>query len=422
MGRSGQQHARERLRPLVSCAAVLLASLVLGQGAVVPAAADDLAAARADAARLSAELDELRAAGDESIVALEAAEDALGLAVGRSAVLARELDAARARAGGTDQQLSRRVSALYRSGGSIGVWVSLLDASSPADLAARKANVDKVVAVDAQRRDESAAGADRVAALEDQARQAASDQISATAAAEAHAAELNDLMARQQQALDRAGQRVRELVEQERRAAAAAAAAALAREQAARLAAEQAAQLAAAQAAQLAQPGAAGPLDDGEAGGVAPGRVVPGALSAAGSVYAGPAGVCPVGSAHSFTDTWHAPRSGGRKHQGTDVFAPYGAPAYAVVDGVIERWGNGGLGGITLWLRGDDGARYYYAHNSANLAPAGSRVRAGDVIAYVGTTGNAATTPPHIHFEAHPPGGNGALNPYPWLAALCGRR
>jgi murein DD-endopeptidase MepM/ murein hydrolase activator NlpD len=124
---------------------------------------------------------------------------------------------------------------------------------------------------------------------------------------------------------------------------------------------------------------------------------------------------------HSFTDTWHAPRSGGRKHQGTDVFAPYGSPAYAVVDGVVERWSTGGLGGIALWLRGDDGARYYYAHNVSNVAPPGSRVKAGQLVAYVGTTGNAATTPPHIHFEAHPPPGrSGARNPYPWLRSLCG--
>ncbi len=92
-----------------------------------------------------------------------------------------------------------------------------------------------------------------------------------------------------------------------------------------------------------------------------------------------------------------------------------------MVDGVIERWSSGRLGGIALWLRGDDGARYYYAHNTANVAPAGARVQAGQLVAYVGTTGNAATTPPHIHFEAHPAGGSGARNPYPWLAALCGR-
>lgn len=134
--------------------------------------------------------------------------------------------------------------------------------------------------------------------------------------------------------------------------------------------------------------------------------------------FAGPAGVCPVGPVHSFTDTWHAPRSGGRQHQGTDVFAPYGSPAYAVVDGVVERWSNGGLGGIALWLRSDTGDRYYYAHNAANIAQPGQRVRAGEQIAYVGTTGNASTTPPHVHFQAHLRGGPPA-NPYPWLAALC---
>jgi murein DD-endopeptidase MepM/ murein hydrolase activator NlpD len=148
--------------------------------------------------------------------------------------------------------------------------------------------------------------------------------------------------------------------------------------------------------------------------------VPPAGVFASTAPYIGSMGACPVGTVHSFTDTWGAPRSGGRRHQGTDVFAPYGSPAYAVVNGVIEKWSTGGLGGIALWLRGDDGSRYYYAHNAANVAQPGQRVRAGEFIAYVGTTGNAATTPPHIHFEAHPPQGGGARNPYPWLAALCG--
>ena len=397
--------ASPRRRSLLGAGAVLIASLVLVQG--MPAQAGGVTEARRDADRLSAELADLRDRSAEAIVALEAAEDALGKAVGRSATLTRDLDTARDLAGGTDAQLQRRVSALYRSGGALGMWASLLEAQAPADLAARKANVDKVVAADAQRRDESAAGADRVAVLEDQARQAASDQIAATGLAEAHAAEINDLMARQQAALDRATERVRDLVEQERRAAAAAAAAKLAREQAAGAAA------AAAAAGVLLSSASAG-----TAPGVAPGVVGPGFLPP-GPAYAGPAGACPVGSVHSFTDTWGAARSGGRRHQGTDVFAPYGAPAYAVVDGVIDKWGSGGLGGLSVWLRGDDGTRYYYAHNSANLAPVGKRVRAGEVIAFVGTTGNAATTPPHIHFEAHP-GGQGARNPAPWLKAICG--
>lgn len=388
---------RSTVRRLLSLAAVLGVSLTLVQGVPGTASAESVAAARQEADRLAAELADLRDRSAEAIVRLEQAEDELGRAIGRSAVLTKELDAAHAAAGGSDRQLQRRVSALYRSGGTIGLWVSLLDASSPADYAARKANLDKVVATDAQLRNLAADSAGRIAELEEQAGDAASEQLRATAAAETHATEIADLMVAQQAALDRATQRVRDLVEQERRAAAAAAAAKLAAEQAAAQRARAAALFAA-------------------------GRTVIGSdPSVSSDPYIGPAGACPVGPVHSFTDTWHAPRSGGRQHQGTDVFAPYGSPAYAVVDGVIERWSNGGLGGLAVWLRGNDGSRYYYAHNAANVAPAGSRVTAGQLIAYVGTSGNAATTPPHIHFEAHPPQADGARNPYPWLAALCGR-
>lgn len=388
---------RSTVRRLLSLAAVLGVSLTFVQGVPGTASAQSVAAARQEADRLAAELAELRDRSAEAIVRLEQAENELGRAIGRSAVLTKELDAARALAGGSDRQLQRRVSALYRSGGTIGLWVSLLDASSPADYAARKANLDKVVAADAQLRNLAADSAGRIAELEEQAGDAASEQVRATAAAETHATEIADLMAAQQTALDRATQRVRDLVEAERRAAAAAAAAKLAAEQAAAQRARAAALFAA-------------------------GRSVIGSdPSVSSDPYIGPAGACPVGPVHSFTDTWHAPRSGGRQHQGTDVFAPYGSPAYAVVDGVIERWSNGGLGGLAVWLRGNDGSRYYYAHNAANVAPAGSRVTAGQLIAYVGTSGNAATTPPHIHFEVHPPQADGARNPYPWLAALCGR-
>jgi peptidoglycan LD-endopeptidase LytH len=388
-----------------------MVAAVLIQGLPTTAsAADSVASARAKVDRLNAELEDLRERSGQAIVRLEAAEDELGRAVARAAQLTDQLDEARAAAGGTDRQLQRRVSALYRAGGSIGMWASLLEAQDPADFASRKANIDKVVASDARLRTRAQDGAGEIAVLEAQAQDAFSAKVRAQTAAEKEAAEISQLMQRQSAAIASADARVRDLVEQERRAAAARELARLAAEQeAARQARE--AEIAAARAAAAAT---------GTTSNLRPG-VGSDPLSS-NDPYLGPRGACPVGPVHSFTDTWHAPRSGGRKHQGTDVFAPYGAPAYAVVDGVIERWGNGGLGGITLWLRGDDGARYYYAHNSANLAPAGSRVRAGDVIAYVGTTGNAATTPPHIHFEAHPPGGNGALNPYPWLAALCGRR
>ena len=100
------------------------------------------------------------------------------------------------------------------------------------------------------------------------------------------------------------------------------------------------------------------------------------------------------------------------------MFAPEGSPAYAVVDGVVDKVGSGGLGGISLWLRGADGTRYYYAHNQANAVQVGQQVRRGQQVAWVGRTGNAETTPAHVHFQAHP-GGGAAVNPYAWLAALC---
>ncbi|HWG94209.1 MAG TPA: M23 family metallopeptidase, partial [Mycobacteriales bacterium] len=91
---------------------------------------------------------------------------------------------------------------------------------------------------------------------------------------------------------------------------------------------------------------------------------------------------CPVPGA-TFTDTWGAPRSGGRSHQGTDLLAPLGTPVYAVVAGRI-RTASSALGGISLYLDGVNGETYFYAHNSANVASTGQRVQAGDLIAKVG--------------------------------------
>lgn len=121
-----------------------------------------------------------------------------------------------------------------------------------------------------------------------------------------------------------------------------------------------------------------------------------------------------------FRDTWGAPRSGGRRHKGTDVFAAYRAPVYAITSGVVQRHSRSGLGGIGLYLRGDDGNVYYYAHlDSIDAAAAvGRRVTVGEQVARNGSTGNADRSAPHVHFELHP-GGGGAINPYPWLAAAC---
>ena len=120
----------------------------------------------------------------------------------------------------------------------------------------------------------------------------------------------------------------------------------------------------------------------------------------------------PVG----FADTWGAPRSGGRRHQGTDVMAPCGAKVVAVEDGVVSDTQEGGSGGIMLWIRGRTGDRYFYAHlqGYADGLRAGRSVSAGELIAYNGNSGNARGGPCHVHFQWHPGGGQPA-NPYKLL-------
>ena len=136
-----------------------------------------------------------------------------------------------------------------------------------------------------------------------------------------------------------------------------------------------------------------------------------------------PAGgmVCPVDGFSAFTDTWGAPRSGGRSHQGVDMLASRGTPLVAIESGTIRRMGNGGLGGITIWLTGQSGDEYYYAHMDA-WAPGlsvGQSVGTGELVGSVGSTGNASYAVPHLHFEFHP-GGGSAVNPYPLVKGLCG--
>lgn len=122
----------------------------------------------------------------------------------------------------------------------------------------------------------------------------------------------------------------------------------------------------------------------------------------------------------SFRDSWGEPRSGGRRHKGTDVMAPMGVPVYAFTSGVITRHSNSSLGGISLYMRGDDGAVYFYAHlrGYAPRGAPGTRVVAGEHIGYNGNTGNARGGAPHVHFERHP-GGGAPENPYPYLVAAC---
>lgn len=126
-----------------------------------------------------------------------------------------------------------------------------------------------------------------------------------------------------------------------------------------------------------------------------------------------------IHDSNSFVDSWGAARSGGRAHKGTDVMAPYNVPVYAFTNGVITRMNSGNLGGIQLYMMGDDGNEYFYAHLAgyADSSYVGKRVEAGELIAHNGDTGNARGTP-HVHFELHP-GGGSAINPYQYLRAAC---
>ena len=127
---------------------------------------------------------------------------------------------------------------------------------------------------------------------------------------------------------------------------------------------------------------------------------------------------CPVGGPNGFIDSWHFPRSGGRLHEGVDMFAPYGTPLFAVAEGEIYRVYNNPLGGLSINLIDTDGNMYYYTHLSSASVRTGQQVRMGEVIGAVGTSGNAAGTPPHLHWQFHP--GNGEpVNPYPLAYALC---
>jgi murein DD-endopeptidase MepM/ murein hydrolase activator NlpD len=123
---------------------------------------------------------------------------------------------------------------------------------------------------------------------------------------------------------------------------------------------------------------------------------------------------CPVAGFVVFTDDFDQPRPGGVSHQGIDMSATTDTPVVAVVSGLV-RHDVGGAGGNGAWLSGSDDVSYYYAHFS-RYEGVDRVVAAGEVIGYVGSTGNA--TGPHLHFEMHPRAG-AAVDPYPFLLTLC---
>lgn len=128
--------------------------------------------------------------------------------------------------------------------------------------------------------------------------------------------------------------------------------------------------------------------------------------------------IFPIAGAHAFQNTWGAPRSGGRHHQGTDIYASRGTPCVAVRDGIITTIDYHGLAGKYVRMTDADSNMYAYIHLDGypdSLFP-GKPVSQGEVIGYVGNTGNAAGGACHLHFEIHPGSGE-PVNPYPYLTA-----
>jgi murein DD-endopeptidase MepM/ murein hydrolase activator NlpD len=122
-------------------------------------------------------------------------------------------------------------------------------------------------------------------------------------------------------------------------------------------------------------------------------------------------------STKQIANTWHAPRDGGRLHEGQDIFAPRGTPVLSANEGYVVNIGENSLGGQTVSVIGAGGRVYYYAHleSYAPHLSEGDYVTTQTLLGYVGTTGNATGTPPHLHFGVYE-STRGAVNPLPLLS------
>lgn len=121
---------------------------------------------------------------------------------------------------------------------------------------------------------------------------------------------------------------------------------------------------------------------------------------------------------NQLKDTWGAARSSGRRHEGIDIMAAKNTKVLSATDGVVVDNRDNGLGGKVVWIAGPAGSYHYYAHLNKHKSglDVGDKVDKGDVIGYVGNTGNARGGSPHLHYGIYLSGkGKGAVNPYPYL-------
>lgn len=296
--------------------------------------------------------------------------------------LEQEVESERDKASAARARVADRYSKAYKSGTSGDSLVMLFSGDSVEEITERS-RVLSLLAADSQREREAAEGASlRSEALSNQLEEATAALADQEDELASHEEEAAEKVAAAQQDVDQLDQEI--TAEKGRRA-----------EAARRRAAEEARREAA-------------DSDQGSGGGSSSGGApVSGGIA------------CPVGTPRSYSDTYGAARSGGRAHMGVDILASTGTPIYAYENGVISRMSNNSLGGITLYLQGNSGNEYYYAHLSgyASGVSTGDRVTAGQHIASNGMTGNAPI--PHLHWEVMP-GGGGNVNPYPYAQRACG--
>ncbi len=371
--------------------------LVLAVPAIAQVTDEDIDRARQEVNRIVAESAEL---GEQVIDAY-----------GRQASLDREIEDLRAsidfaegQIGDTEARLEDLAVQLYM-GSTTGVSLSMLFSASDQEYPAGMEYLREVNGVDESVVDQLRTYRDELDHQTNRLGDALDEQVALAAELEAMASELQDDLVGAQQVYDNlVAQQARE--EEERRR----------REEEARRRAAAEAQAAAEAAANTSDSGSSSGSDTGgDSGGSSstPTTTPPPAVPAG-------QGVCPVAGAVSFSDTWGAPRSGGRTHKGVDMIAARGTPLVAVYSGRVYRTSNSSLGGKSVYFISDAGDLYYYAHlDDFGDIRAGQSVPAGYVLGYNGSTGNAPSYLPHLHWEYHP-GGGSAVNPYPLARQLCG--
>jgi murein DD-endopeptidase MepM/ murein hydrolase activator NlpD len=394
------------MRRIIPAALILISAITISAPLAAEVTPDDVARARDQLRQVAAELEGVAAQFEEAVQAELALEDELDrLAV---AIAESEREAAEAR-----EESIALVIELYMSSGS--TEVTGLLASDVEEIPARIAYVETLADAERATMNELQAIQATFEAQQDRLAEALSEQ-------QAVRAELDSLSERISTELAAADAEYRTVkAEWDRQEAAR-----LAREEAERKAREEAARRAAEEAAAAAAAAAATSTTTttvaGDAGTTT--TLAGGATTTTAPPPPPPSGggmACPVDGATTFTDTWGAPRSGGRGHQGVDMMAARGTPTVAIETGSILRLSNSSLGGISIYLKGNSGDVYYYAHldGYASGLSKGLAVSAGQLIGYVGSTGNASYSAPHLHFE-HKPGGGGSVNPYPLVKSLCG--